>query len=217
MRMRWVAIAAVSAVGLCLPGEGSAAVRRGWLERLSGPGPFDGWVFEPPPIFCFDANEVQWFFEPTDMKSDPIRPWCIDFALGWYETDDDAEQPADEALRFGEVDAMTLDVGVMYRFHPAFSAGGSMGFIGFSGDKFEDFRTLTLMPVHVSFRPFALGESVTARPTWRRFFSIDFKQYIIPAHLTGSDFGVPANPLDEEWEAVSYWSIGVDIGVFIFK
>jgi hypothetical protein len=214
MRIRSYLVVGLVAVA-CLGLARDAAAQRGskgWLERLSGPGPFGGWELGTPPLVCFgaDGSDPSWFL----VRNDSTRRFCLDAEFGWFDTDD--EDP--RLPQYGEVKAKSFDVNFMYGFHRSVSLGASLGFIHFGGDRFESFSRFTVAPVRLAFKPLELGASrAPCDDRWRSLLRLDFKQYLIAGRLEGSDFGNPAAPLNENWDSVSYWSIGVDASAYLQK
>ncbi len=207
MRKQQIAVIALLTLSSLMPAREAAAQRgsKGWLEKLSGPGPFSGWDFASPPIFCFGTDgSSRWFFEYGRGR----QPICVDVEYGFFDNEEDDV--------FGEVNVKTFSVGAFYEFHRAVSLGGSIGFIRFSGDRFEAFSRTTIIPVRVIFKPLELGRPRERnREKWRSLLRLDFKEYYVPSRFTGADFGVPLAPLNEEREYLAYWSIGVDFSEYL--
>jgi hypothetical protein len=124
-----------------------------WLEELSGPGPFHGWVVATPVLCTSDGELVS-----CRARSDSHRPKrLLVLSVGKLGSGDNPrfnDEPKTPDRR--EVKVLQTSVTYMYRLHPTVDVGFGAGTLRFSGDAFDPLWRFTLVPTSVSVRPLAL-------------------------------------------------------------
>jgi hypothetical protein len=181
---------------------------KGWIERLSGPGPFRGIdIFGP--VGCFTKNS-EGRSRPAPvwscygaLREDTEPTWWIDFEFGSYKSEDDPlVNHTTVKLRRWEVRATTLVASTRDIVEVGFGAGA----YHFSGD-FDGFAKLAL-PLRVGAYPV---KAFCRDCKWGRVVQLWAKQTLLAGRITGEDFGVPASSFNENWEAVSSFGVLFDV------
>jgi len=211
--MRRVAaiVSLMFAAVLVCPQTASAQGGKGYIEKMSGPGPFDGietlWRLGclPKP----GAPSADKTFVSIIEQQPPFgeRLLCVDFGYSEYEN------KTGDRRRRGPVDLTVIEGHVTYLFLPSkivdigFSVG-AMKFVGdFRGDAFSFWRP-TIAPVRATLRPLkaiqaiAKTEQQGARD-WLAIVKVTWSPRWIAGRLTGADFRDPTSTLDESWEYVA--------------
>lgn len=205
----------VALIGLC-PTDAHASIWA-WLERLSGPGPFrgDGPVLSVP-IACVrdDGLRVPDCWSVSDRHIRQV--FAVRFAS--FTSEDGAvrfkDLSADDPNNAAAVHLKAVSALYLFRVHPAIDMGPGIGFMRLSGEGFDAFNRITLIPASVSFSPFAFV------PAWayRRYahllrFEIDTS--FVPQGFKGSDFGNPRTSFDSGPEFLTRAAFVVDLSVLI--
>jgi len=184
----------------------------GWIERFSGPGPWDGWEFHYP-FACIakptasqgtqtkQVNEVKLFNGCFDPKFE-VPSWWFEVEYGRYNSEDDPlVNNTDVHLDRVEVRATT----------PVSSTGGivELGFgagaYRFSGDGFDFWKVA--LPVRLAVLPL---NRIERFGRWGSVFQLWGKGTFVAGRLSGDDFGVPASGFNENWEFVFSGGIIID-------
>ena len=177
---------------------------KGWIERLSGPGPFKGLdVFGP--VGCFaknneGRNRPAPFWRCYGVLRENQEPsWWLDFEFGDYKSEDDMlVSDTTVKLKRWEVRATTLVGSTRDIVEVGFGAGA----YHFSGE-FDGFAKLAL-PMRIAAYPL---KAFFPERRWNSVVQLWAKQTFLAGRMTGADFGVPASTFNENWEAVT--SLGV--------
>jgi hypothetical protein len=187
----WMAVAL-----LLVSAAPARAIGIGWLEKLSGPGPFGGWNVGVP-LFCFDLSPKQdesvtspaasSQFSREAKRPDlslgswknialcrgyqdrPNRTLVIGFSGGSYKSlENDLEYaPSLDLSDKVKLDSYTLSFDV--RVHPAVDIGVGIGLEHFRGEAFESFNRFSFEPLRIVVRPMALflPDRPMTRGSWR--------------------------------------------------
>src|SRR5882672_10009357 len=124
-----------------------------WLEELSGPGPFHGWVLAAPVLCTNDDVLVS-----CQARSESHRPKrLLVVSIGGLGSGDNLRFK-DEANTPDrrEVNVLQVSGTYMFRLHPTVDVGFGAGALRFSGHGFDPLWRFTLIPASVSARPLAL-------------------------------------------------------------
>ena len=180
---------------------------RGWIERLSGPGPWKGPEFFGP-VGCITKNDAGKprpapFWSCYGVLREGGEPaWWLDFEFGDYESEDDPVVNLTTVnLTRWEVRATTL----VESTRDIVEVGFGAGMFHFSGE-FDSFSKLAL-PLRVSAYPL---RAFCRDCKWTGLVQFWGKQTFLAGRLSGADFGVPASGFNENWEAVSSYGIFID-------
>lgn len=203
--MKWKqAIVLTLTVAACLsPGVVSAqGMGKGWLERLSGPGPFDGDEYDFR-IVCFYGES------PTDRVSDHSFLWfqrrntqegvgnsCwsdsapnlrmyVMVEADSFESQENNLQPDANSER-AEVELFSVKPALMVRVHSTLDVGAGFGLNWFSGDAFDSFFRASLQPVRVLWTPLA---AINPRNARLRFLRIPLQATVFHGRFASADFG----------------------------
>jgi hypothetical protein len=168
----------------------------GWLEDLSGPGPFNGpmytWVAK-----CWDHDGSQVACrshktEATLTKAEKIRR-TAELSFGALSSGNEARfkefrnTPQDDAANRERVIAVPVNLNVMFRPFPWLEAGPGIGLLFFGGHNVRaDPRVLILGSVHSKF--------LRLNPGWEnsklaRVIAINVQGNFITHGFTAGDFG----------------------------
>ena len=154
-----------------------------WIERLSGPGKFVGFVGGVRVGCVFDGDEsVRACF--TD--SDRIRRMLV-IRAGWLTTGEKQRFDVTSAGSPNDtrpVHMILVDPVYMFRLHPMVDVGAGGGFMTFSGEGFDTFSRFIVTPFSVTYTPFARRS---------RVFQVHAQGQIVPKGFTAADFGSTAN------------------------
>jgi hypothetical protein len=189
---RWTRCALMACV-ILWPGVAHASFW-GYLQELSGPGPFWGPDVTVRLACVTDSGIVTCLQD--DMPERTHHILNMDVALQWSAGDE--ERFDDVTGDKGRVWVFRLAPTYQYRVHPALDAGAGVGFARFSGVGFDPINRFTITPVSVTFTPGALDGSTG----WAaRLFRIRFDELYLPKGFTGADFGNSATSFhtDREW------------------
>jgi hypothetical protein len=181
---------------------------RGWIERLSGPGPFTGWDYFGP-VGCFARNgearnRPAPFWKCYGVLREDNEPsWWIDFEFGDYESEDDPLVNSTTVdLKRWELRATTLVSSTKDIVEVGFGAGA----YHFSGD-FDGFAKLAL-PLRVAAYPL---RAFCRDCPWTGVAQFWAKQTFLAGRITGADFGVPGSSFNENWESVGSFGVLIDV------
>jgi len=205
--------------GLCFlflsffaPGAEAQGGGRGWLERLSGPGPFEGNEFFLS--FCFapkagaDANDET---QRVALK-DPWSSDCSDpqkrrgsLTIGYARLtsqDNSLEYPAEVTAEEKEVVLQQISPSLELRVQRTLDVGVGFSLNWFTGELFDTFLRGSIDPIRIRWRPLTLlGESHKTR-----WFQVTAKATYFLGKFTASDFGAGGS-FRETNEVV--WGLGI--------
>jgi hypothetical protein len=199
----------VLAASLC-PAVAQASIWS-WLEELSGPGPFSGYMFSFT-VPCKDPKGVRW--SDCNLGTDNL-PQTIVVRAGRYNSNgrtrfkDLAGTPFDDRR-----DVHVVPLSVLWVFHPhrSFGAGVGAGFMHVSGDGFDGFSKVSLTPLSVTFTPLA----VFSNNRWAYVLRLEFDHSLFPQGFKGADFNNAVTTFDSGPELLTRTGIVFDLGAVIF-
>jgi hypothetical protein len=183
-----------------------------WLEELSGPGPFGGYMFSFT-VPCRERDGVRW--GDCNLGTDKL-PQTIVVRVGGYTSNgrprfkDLVGTPSDDRR-----DVHAVPVSVLWMFHPhrSFGAGGGAGFMRVSGDGFDAFSKVSLTPLSVTFTPLAV--------VWDNrlayILRLEFDKSLFPQGFKGADFNNAVTTFDSGPELLTRTGIVIDLGALVFR
>jgi hypothetical protein len=221
-----VTLAVACTVSLVLGYPSSARAGVGWLEKLSGPGPFFGVVLpltircdvirQAPPsddasVFVeqIDREKHRYFTCPLPTTDKPTwnRLLGVEFWRLWTDQNQlPYERNVDTGVR------VTAGLGTLeLAISRSFKVGGAAGVASFSGDAFDTFARVVVQPARLTVAPLAL-----AFPGHKNleFLKVHANGNIFVGGVTARDFGATGDfkaPFELQWQT------SIEIDVFAFK
>lgn len=183
----------------------------GWLEELSGPGPFKGGGYVQP-VACLnpETKRLEWCWRTLDEGK---VPQTLMVSVGVFNSGD--------GPRFDDLGATDADnqgnvrlwsVGGLYVFRlGAFEIGPGAGFLRLSGAGFDPFYKLVLTPINASFAPFA----VKWHTRKARALRLELDSSFIAQGFTGTDFNNSRTSFHSGPEFITRGTIAIDLGALI--
>jgi hypothetical protein len=172
----------------------AGAAGAGWLERLSGPGPFFGFELFPVPLASFGGEEG---FSPLCMgcPGKGRGTWIVSFTFSTLDTTKNSlpyDLPAsvDRTVNLDSY-AFSLDL----RLHKAVDVGVGLAFNRFHGQPFDAFTRVSIDP-EIVIRPIAffLHDSRTATDSHfylGHLLQLKLREKLFLGGFDASDFGSP--------------------------
>jgi len=178
----------------------------GWLEELSGPGPFQG-PGVAVPVFCMKDSEHVSCWRGVDPA--PNRRLLVGVArLGSGHNLRFKDLP-DTPDNRREVKVLQISGVYMFRVLAAVDVGFGAGTMRFSGAGFEPLWRFTLIPGSVSVHPFAFIDGWKKNP-WAHVVRAEIETSFVTQGLKASQFGTPASSFSVGPESVARAAIVVD-------
>ena len=186
-----------------------------WLEELSGPGPFGGYVFGAP-VVCLKNGEPAncWGLGSAEARQ------RIVVRFGKFRS-------LDDKLRFKDLPASdphntdpvrVLPISALFTVRTAnrvVEAGVGAGLMRFSGEDFSSFYRFTVTPVNMSVRPLLLIDTDSA--TLKRVLGVlraELDTTWVAKGFKGTDFGNPRTTFKTGPEFLTRVGIVIDVGDF---
>jgi len=212
----------------------SAAV--GWLERLSGPGPFKG-VQYAFPVACYGWEAPSSTASGAADQQARRQPGDPTFFLDWDCRSADREQMRvvfgldvaslatnENPLTYAGIGAddkpgvraLLLVPYVSVPLGLAFEAGAGIGFLRLTDRGGEvDFSStkFLIQPIRLTFKPLALFSDSTR---WE-FLQFALNGTLIAQKIEDRDFGAVPGTFREPTEMLWQATIRIDVGKFVFK
>ena len=200
-----------------------ASAQWGWLEfleELSGPGPFKGYTVGLR-LVCTRADDrgtlstSAWGLCLSD--NDPRFRQLVELRGAYLWTGEGdrprfEDAPADKRA----VKAFRLESTAAVRLSPMLDIGAGVGFVRFWGEGFDPLWRPSLIPISVTFTPFAIGVNPNAAGSaLKRAFKIRLEEKYFPIGFTGADFGHPESSYTTDGDWVFSAGLVVDVG-FLF-
>lgn len=210
----------------------------GWLEKLSGPGPFKGFTLDTR-LVCMavpkaDRERVTGIGERMRYQVND-RMSISPAGCHYLERDEPRVEIGFQYSRFwtgseGNLldyghrpEVADLDRGVTMglwmatadiRVNSMIDVGTAFGRARFGspGDVFEDFGKWEFDPVRVSLRPMA----PLSTQSWTEIFNLRFEGKWFIGGFDDQDFGAMPDSFDEPGEIVWGWSVVADLGPLLF-
>lgn len=205
-----------------------------WLERLSGPGPFEG-----PGIHvnfaCYGykkesaiAADPEITTEAAHAKVIAAQRWFPDFGCGkaarnlvrisvgahvaWLSGDNnlsyDPSVPADETR---DVDAHLYQGTVDFGLHRSVEVGFGAGFVRFSQLPVDPLMRAALQPIRLTWKPFAMFGRTGGNLYGREALHVQFIGSWFPGGFKAEDFGAIPGTFDSGNEIQASLGVGVDV------
>lgn len=169
MKWKHVVVFLLAVAGGLQPGVASAqGGGKGWLERLSGPGPFDGWQYYVR-LACFSGRDegpthVSWLWSRKNADDvqcladrGPNLKGTLVLNFGHWTSQDNLLAPAGTPEDVSKVDFYSFEPALMIRLKPALEVGAGFGLNWFSGNAFDTFFRGSVTPVKIVFKPLAIA------------------------------------------------------------
>jgi hypothetical protein len=187
----------------------------GWLEELSGPGPFRGEAISLT-LACVEGqtNRLK-SCVPTRRDVSEIRRTVM-LRIGVFDSDDGPrfnDLPETDADNQGKVRLFSVTGMYLFRLHRSFDIGPGAGFVRLSGDRFDPFYKLVLTPVNASFTPFALN---WPKSRYARILRLELDNSFVPQGFKGSDFNNSRTKFDSGPEFITRAVAVVDVTALIW-
>ena len=194
----------------------------GWLEELSGPGPFRGYVLSFPVLCVRDGQLVPCYKQlpPHSTEDDAVkfRPKRMVYvSVGSLGSDDHLrfKDLPDTPENRREVNVLQVSGLYMFRLHPAVDVGAGAGTMRLSGEGFDAIWRFTLVPTSVAVRPFAfVKEWKDSR--WAGMIRGELETSFVTAGFTAEQFGTPASSFKTGPEFLTRAAVVIDLGVFVW-
>jgi hypothetical protein len=227
MRQASRVLVLVALISALLPTE--AAAQRGfreWLEKLSGPGPFVGYVWSLP-LYCVPVGPpkpgetveqsqvglklppfITWdcWYEHPDRKR---VTFVYEFTIGDLVSSENTHVYDPVAGVGTEVRASKWLVAADLRVQRWLDLGLGLGSITFKGDRFDEFSCLVLQPLRVHVRPLALMR-YDRRGSWREFLTFSVVTNSL-ATARDSDFNATKTDFSTGQEFNTSFALTVDL------
>jgi hypothetical protein len=185
-----------------------------WLEELSGPGPFTGYMVSfTVPCKQQDNGLRRWKDCNFGTKE---KPQTLVIKFGRYGSDgrprfkDLEDTPFDDRR---EVKTAPVSVLWMFHVHRSFQLGPGVGFMRVSGDGFDGFSKLSLTPLSASFTPLALGWN----RRWAYVLRLEFDSSYFAQGFDRADFQNTHTKFDSGPEFLTRTGIVFDATALIFR
>jgi hypothetical protein len=213
----------LSALVALLPASASAGDRSwwAWLEELSGPGYFTGFMFTvdlkctPPEGRCGNYKAPDLTIDRGDRIKKTISVTFGRLSSGNRPRFKDLPSATGDP-NLDTVYAYPLHTTVRWRLHRSMDLGPGAGVLLFSGNNVNDHVRIILIPVSASWKP-ALTKQSWRDSRWTRAFSIDFEAYYITQGFNGASFGSSATTYRSTPQLQGLIGISYDLGETIYK
>ena len=214
-------------LSLALTGRNASGAGNEWIERLSGPGPFEGLSTPTVPLFCLnEERDPQWRCA-VDAWQTPLTSnegWVfVTFTFSNLESEDNQlryDPSVTEEQK--EVTIQSYQFSLDYRLHAGLDVGVGLGFNQFKGDVFPNFWRGSFDPIRVVWRPIAFfieqatwPETGAVRLSLQDLVQIKFRATHFFGDFTAEDFGALPGTFRESGEVLFGWAatIGVILAI----
>lgn len=199
-----------------------------WIERLSGPGGYQGWGATLTPI-CVGVEKESRTAEDPDRDTDPAIKIFPDlgcgkssrnhframlrFEVAWLTADDNPlvydppRTPRELRTRaFSFIPA--VDIGITRWLE----AGAGIGFIRFSGDLFDGFSKPAIQAIRLTAKPLLFLRADDAKKRYGlEFLQVRYIATVIPDGFEAHEFGAVPGTFSTGTEFLSGVSFVVDV------
>jgi len=205
-RIRWAVPVFALLLVACVPRD--ALAFWGWIEDLSGPGPFWGYQFSFDRLFCVmksgDGGEAGWTHISGGDGANAVACMSDTDRVRAFMSVEYTDVKSGETDQFPHAVAWRgLRPIVFYRLHESIDAGVGLGLNRFSGTGFGFWR----FSVPIRARFYAPGLKSGSR--WRAI-NLAVQADFLPQKITTTDFLAPAGP-DMGNEVVPSVFLNVDV------
>jgi hypothetical protein len=191
-----------------------------WLEELSGPGPFHGFVVSAP-VLCERDGKLVKCWQPIskdtpETEAQRLRPErLLVLSVGRLGSGDNVRFKDEEPLDTREVNVLQTSWLYMFRLHPSLDAGVGAGVMRFSGHGFDPFLRFTLVPASLSFRPLAL---TSQKNRWfAHFIRLDLETSFVTEGFTAAQFGSSTSKFAVGPEFLTRAAFVFDLGSIVWN
>jgi hypothetical protein len=175
-----------------------------WLEELSGPGPFHGFVLAAP-VFCMNGDERVSCWKGLDHP--PNRLLFVSVGrLGSGDNLRFKDLPDTPENRL-EVNVLQISGVYMFRVHTAVDVGLGVGAMWVSGKDLDTQGRLTLIPVSAAVRPFAFK---WPKSPWAHIMRAEVETSWVTRGFNAKQFGVPASSFSTGPEFLTRAAVVID-------
>lgn len=183
-----------------------------WLEQLSGPGPFHGWVVSAP-LFCVNDQAV---VPCSGLRSAGHQRVVL--TIGRFSSGDHLrfKDLPDTPENRESVHVLVIGGTYMFRVHPAVEVGPGVGLMHFSGNGFDGFNRLTLTPVKVSVMPLRFVPAWKGR-RWSEVLRLEVEDMLVTKGFKGADFGNTSTGFSAGREFLTRAGLVVDVGALFWR
>jgi len=201
--------------------DAAEAAGKGWLEKLSGPGPFSGREWPTVPLWCFrsdDASHGAPYFCQNYQTLERGVIVSFTFSENYKSQRNplpyDPENTANKTVHLSSY-VVSLDL----RLHAGLDVGMGLGVSHFSGDAFQSFDRFSFDPLRVVFRPVALlfpkgyVGSGKVKFSVRDLVQVKLRAALFPQGFDANDFGATGD-FDEPDELLFGCSVGFGVVVW---
>jgi hypothetical protein len=204
---------------LLLASARGAEAANGWLEKLSGPGPFLGWDFPTLPLLCFGEEVDRKLFCKgyQDLGRNSV---ILSFTFSDYDSERNPLEYGDSSTADTTVNLKSYAFSLDLRLHRAVDVGVGGGVNRFSGEAFRSFTRFSLDALRVTWRPVGLflekdaiqlGQGV--KLSLRDLLQVKMRATLFPEGFDAADFGA-SGTFDEPADLLLGYS--VSLGVVIW-
>ena len=213
--MRWSRLAALVMLVTLWPSAAHAAQGWwAWLEELSGPGPFHGYVLAAPVLCTRDGVVV-----PCWMKQSADGPErLLVLSVGRLGSGDNVrfKDLPDTPDNRREVNVLQISGSYMFRLHPAIDVGFGAGTMRLSGEGFKPLWRFTLIPGTMSVRPLALIKQWQDNHRWAYIVRGEIETSFVTGGFNAADFGSSTSTFRSGPEFLTRAAVVVDFGSLIW-
>jgi hypothetical protein len=180
-----------------------------WLEELSGPGPFGGYMFSFT-VACVRDDTLK----ACPVGNEDTRQTIV-VRLGRFTSKADRPRfkdlPASDADNQGDVHVMPVSGLWLFRLHRSLEAGPGIGFMRVSGNGFDAFSKVSLTPLSATFTPFALNKDL-AKSRWAYVVRLELDTSYFPQGFNGTDFNNNRTTFDSGPEFLTRAGFALAVG-----
>jgi hypothetical protein len=195
---------------------------RGWIDRLSGPGPFEGYGVLVEPV-CYGVPQIPPPQDPVDRNLTLLgdcdrQHWRLDLGVEvsfYHANRNPLSYPDDPPNERREVDLRMVVPYVDLVPRPWIELGAGLGVAWFSGDLFDTNATLVIQPVRATVKPLVLlfGDKNPALTV----LQLRGLLTIFPGGFDATDFGAEPGSWSVGTEVLPSWQIVIDASEWVFR
>ena len=193
-----------------------------WLEELSGPGPFDGFVLSGPVLCERDGKLVKCWPKIPEGTTEAeaaanYRPKrMVVLSVGFLDSGDRVRFKDEEPPDRREVNVVQVSGLYMFRLHRALDAGMGAGFMRFYGEGFDSLTRFTLVPASLSFRPLAVGGKL--KNLWpSSFVRLELETSFVTEGFTAAQFGSSTSKFSVGRDLLTRAALVFDLGSIVWN
>ena len=187
-----------------------------WLEELSGPGPFKGYVFSVP-VTCVQGGEGKPCWQVVSRRESG-RYQRVVLRVGYFDSGDNLrfKDLPDTLANRETVRVWSVSGNYMFHIASGIELGPGAGFMRFSGSGFDPIHRATVTPVTVSVAPFLLGGKWKDRRA-AHLLRFEFEEMLVTKGFKGADFGNTATSFSVGAEFLARVGFVVDFSSLVWR